>query len=214
MIQDISVMIQQGKAKEIKEKVQAALDAGYDVKAILEEGLIAGMSIVGARFKNNEIFVPQVLISARAMNWALEVVKPYLNNAGIEPIGKALIGTVRGDLHDIGKNLVKMMLEGQGIACIDLGVDVREEQIVEAVHLHHPDIICLSALLTTTMLAQKSTIEALKEASLRDGVWVMVGGAPVTQEYAKAIGADFYSVDAASAASGAKEYLMAKRANR
>ncbi len=162
---------------------------------------------VGERFKKNEIFVPEVLITARAMNAALNVLKPALAQAGVEPIGTALICTVKGDLHDIGKNLVKMMIEGTGIRVIDLGVDCPPERVVEAVKEHKPDIVCLSALLTTTMVYQKETIDALKAAGLRDSVKVMVGGAPVTQAFADEIGADAYTPDAATAAEKARSYF-------
>jgi len=158
------------------------------------------MSIIGAKFKKNEIFVPEVLIAARAMNKGLEILKPVLSKAGVEPIGKALICTVKGDLHDIGKNLVKMMLEGQGITCIDLGVDVEAQIVVEAIQEHHPDLVCLSALLSTTMMSQGEIIEAIDAAGLRDQVKILVGGAPVTQAFAKEIQADGYAPDAASAA--------------
>jgi len=196
----MSLALQNGRAKEVMALVQQALEAKISPKSILEEGMIKGMSIVGAKFKRNEIFVPEVLIAARAMNKGLEILKPVLANAGIVPIGKALICTVKGDLHDIGKNLVKMMLEGQGITCIDLGVDVEAETIVEAIKEHHPDLVCLSALLSTTMMSQGEIISDIKAAGLRDQVKILVGGAPVTKEFAIEIQADGYAPDAASAA--------------
>ena len=159
------------------------------------------------KFKNNEIFVPEVLIAARAMNAALAILKPALADSGVEPIGTAVICTVKGDLHDIGKNLVKMMIEGTGIKVVDLGVDCTAEKVVEAVKENDADIVCLSALLTTTMMYQKDIIDALKAAGLRDKVKVMIGGAPVTQAFADEIGADAYTPDAASAAEKARSYF-------
>ena len=205
--EEISTLLQRGKAKDLAALVTEELAAGVAPKDILTEGLIAGMSIVGTKFKNNEIFVPEVLIAARAMNAALAVLKPALADSGVEPVGTAVICTVKGDLHDIGKNLVKMMIEGTGIRVIDLGVDCSAEKIVEAVKENNADIVCLSALLTTTMMYQKDIIDALKAAGLRDKVKVMVGGAPVTQAFANEIGADAYTPDAASAAEKARSYF-------
>lgn len=205
--EEISTLLQRGKAKDLAALVTEELAAGVAPKDILTEGLIAGMSIVGTKFKNNEIFVPEVLIAARAMNAALAVLKPALADSGVEPVGTAVICTVKGDLHDIGKNLVKMMIEGTGIRVIDLGVDCSAEKIVEAVKENNADIVCLSALLTTTMMYQKDIIDALKAAGLRDKVKVMVGGAPVTQAFADEIGADAYTPDAASAAEKARSYF-------
>ncbi|HZK21704.1 MAG TPA: cobalamin-dependent protein [Oscillospiraceae bacterium] len=196
----INEMLQKGRAKNVEDLVKQALCEGIPAKDILSDGLISAMMAVGQKFKENKIYVPEVLIAARAMNAAVAVLKPELVKQGVEPVGKAIVCTVKGDLHDIGKNLVKMMLEGVGIECIDLGVDVDSSKIIEAVKNTGAKVICLSALLTTTMTAQKDTIEALKEAGLRDSVKVMVGGAPVTQSFADSIGADAYAVDAASAA--------------
>ncbi len=207
ILNNICELLQKGKAKDVKEQVEKALKEDFSPKDILTEGLISGMSIIGRKFKNNEIFVPEVLIAARAMNAGLEILKPALVKSGVEPVGKALICTVKGDLHDIGKNLVKMMIEGQGIECIDLGVDVSAEKIVEAIKEHKPDIVCLSALLTTTMMAQKDIIDAVTKAGLRDTVKIMVGGAPVTEDFAMEIGADAYTPDAASAAVTARSYF-------
>ena len=187
--------------------MQDALDSGATAQQILDEGLLKGMSILGVKFKNNEVFVPEVLIAARALNRGTELLKPRLVEEGVEPIGRVVIGTVKGDLHDIGKNLVKMMLEGAGFAVIDLGVDVSEEKFIEAVKEHKPQILALSALLTTTMNNQQTVIEALKAADLRDKVKVMVGGAPVTQSFCDLIGADAYAPDAASAAEVAKSFV-------
>lgn len=205
--EEISALLQRGKAKDLAALVSEELAEGVSPKEILTEGLIVGMGIVGTKFKNNEIFVPEVLIAARAMNAALAVLKPALADSGVEPVGTAIICTVKGDLHDIGKNLVKMMIEGTGIRVIDLGVDCSADKIVEAVKEYDADIVCLSALLTTTMLYQKDVIDALKAAGLRDKVKVMVGGAPVTQAFADEIGADAYTPDAASAAEKARSYF-------
>lgn len=197
---EISELLQKGKAKNIVTAVEKALSEGAAPADILEKGLISGMNIIGEKFKQGEIFVPEVLVAARAMNHASTVLKPLLAEAGVKPVGKAIVCTVKGDLHDIGKNLVKMMIEGKGVEVLDLGVDCSSEKVVETVQNSDAKVICLSALLTTTMLMQKETIEALKAAGLRDKVKVMVGGAPVTQSYADEIGADAYTPDAASAA--------------
>jgi 5-methyltetrahydrofolate--homocysteine methyltransferase len=197
---EISGLLQKGRAKDIVAAVQRALDAGASAADILERGLMAGMNIIGGKFKRGEVFVPEVLIAARAMNNASAVLKPALAEAGVEPVGQAIICTVKGDLHDIGKNLVKMMIEGKGIEVNDLGVDCGHEKIVETVKNSGAKVLCLSALLSTTMIVQKDVIEALKSAGLRDKVKVMVGGAPVTQSFADEIGADAYTADAASAA--------------
>ena len=204
---DISALLQKGRAKEIKVQVQEALEQGNSPKEILDKGLIQGMSEIGERFKRNEAYVPEVLIAARAMNAALEVLNPALIDSGVKPIGKAIICTVKGDLHDIGKNLVKMMIQGQGIECIDLGVDVSEKDIVEAIKVHNPYLVCLSSLLTTTMMEQKNVIDAIKKSNLRDKVKIMVGGAPITEEFAAQIGADAYTPDAASAANVARAFF-------
>lgn len=196
----ISELLQKGRAKELTALVQDALSQGIHAGDILTKGLIDGMGIVGAKFKANQVFVPEVLIAARAMNSALVVLKPELAKEGVEPIGKAVICTVKGDLHDIGKNLVKMMLEGAGIECVDLGVDVDGKKVVAALKETGATLVCLSALLTTTMVAQKEIIDEITKAGLRDKVKIMVGGAPVTQGFADDIGADAYTADAASAA--------------
>jgi len=196
-----------GKAPVVRELTEKALAMGESPQDILNKGLVAGMSVVGEKFKNNEFYVPEVLIAARAMKNGMEVLKPKLVETGVEPIAKVAIGTVRGDLHDIGKNLVAMMLEGAGFEIIDLGVDVKPEQFVQVVKEKNVRLVCLSALLTTTMPAMKDTIKALEEAGLRNGACVMIGGAPVTQNYADEIGADGYAPDAASAVDKAKELL-------
>ena len=198
--EEISALLQRGKAKDLAALVTEELAAGVNPKDILNEGLIAGMGIVGTKFKNNEIFVPEVLIAARAMNAALAILKPALADSGVEPIGTAVICTVKGDLHDIGKNLVKMMIEGTGIKVVDLGVDCTAEKVVEAVKENDADIVCLSALLTTTMGEMKRVVELVNASDLRDKVKVMIGGAPVTDDFCQSIGADQYTPDAASAA--------------
>ena len=192
----------QNKALEI---TKAALKEGTAAKDVLDNGLIAGMDTVGALFKKNEIYIPEVLIAARAMKMAMEVLEPELVKAGVEPVGKLLIGTVQGDLHDIGKNLVAMMLKGAGFKVIDLGVDVGPEKFVEQVKAANAQLIGMSALLTTTMPGMEKTIKALKAAGVP--VKVMIGGAPVTQDYADRIGADGYAPDAASAVDLAKSLV-------
>lgn len=200
IIDDICEFVQKGRAKNVKELVATALQDGVKPADILNKAMIPAMSVIGGKFKNNEIYVPEVLIAARAMNMGLEVLRPALLAAGVKPIGKAIICTVKGDLHDIGKNLVKMMLEGAGIECVDLGVDIDGDKVVAAIKQHSPQIVCLSALLTTTMINQKVIIDDIVKAGLRNKVKVMVGGAPVTQAFADEIGADAYTADAAVAA--------------
>ena len=197
---EISELLQKGKARDIVVSVQKALDSGAAAADILENALMAGMNIVGDKFKRNEVFVPEVLIAARAMNKATEILKPHLASAGVAPVGKAIICTVKGDQHDIGKNLVKMMIEGKGIEVEDLGIDCDSQKVVDRVKESDAKVLCLSALLTTTMTAQKDVINALVDAGVRDKVKVMIGGAPVTQNFADEIGADAYTPDAATAA--------------
>jgi 5-methyltetrahydrofolate--homocysteine methyltransferase len=196
-----------GKAQEVKELTQKALDEGVSPGEILNGGLIKGMNVVGERFKNNEFYVPEVLIAARAMHAGMDILKPKLVESGVEPIGRVLLGTVKGDLHDIGKNLVAMMLEGAGFEVVDLGIDVSPEKFVQAVSEQGGDVVAMSALLTTTMTQMKTTLEALEEAGVKSKVKTLIGGAPVTQNYADEIGADGYARDAASAADKAKELL-------
>jgi 5-methyltetrahydrofolate--homocysteine methyltransferase len=184
---------------------KTALAEGTAPKSILNDGLIAGMDVVGKRFKNNEVYIPEVLISARAMKMAMQILEPELVKAGVKPVGKLLIGTVRGDLHDIGKNLVAMMLKGAGFEVIDLGVDVGPEKFVEQVKSGDVNLVGMSALLTTTMPGMESTVKALRESGL--SVKIMIGGAPVTQDYADKIGADGYAPDAASAVDMAKSLV-------
>ena len=206
ILNDISTLLQQGRAPKVKEKVQEALDQGISAKDILAEGLLSGMSVIGEKFKNNEVYVPEVLIAARAMNAGVALLKPYLVDAGVEAKGTVVIGTVKGDLHDIGKNLVKMMMEGKGLNVVDLGVDVSAEQFVSAAKENNADIIACSALLTTTMTEMKNVVDAVKAESL--DVKVMVGGAPVTQNFCDSIGANSYTADAASAADAALALCM------
>ena len=208
----ISGELQKGNAKIVKELVEEALKDEISAAVILNQGLMAGMDIIAEKFTNNEVYVPEVLIAARAMNAGTEVLKPYLAESGAKPIGKALIGTVKGDLHDIGKNLVRMMFEGKGIEVVDLGVDVSPEKFVETQKTEKADIIALSALLTTTMEEMKYTVDAFIAAGLRDEVIIMVGGAPVTEKSRFIAGADLYTADAASAAEAAKQAIVAKRA--
>ena len=199
-IQEIDQLIQQGRGKKVCETIQAAMDEGISAADILREGMLPAMSAIGEKFKNNEVFVPEVLVAARAMNMGMALLKPYMADCGIEPAGTAVIGTVRGDMHDIGKNLVKMMIEGKGLRVVDLGVDVSPEKFLEAAEENHADIICCSALLTTTMGEIKNILAYLEARNVRGKYKVMIGGAPVSQSYCDAIGADYYTPDAASAA--------------
>ncbi|MCD8014594.1 MAG: corrinoid protein [Lachnospiraceae bacterium] len=207
-IQEVYNLVVKGKAKLIAQAVQEALDDGCDPTALLNDGMIAAMDEVGAKFKDGEIFVPEMLVAARAMKKGVEVLKPHLASGVAGAAGKVVIGTVAGDLHDIGKNLVAMMLESAGFEVIDLGVDVPKEKFVEAVE-ENPDtkIVCCSALLTTTMPALKDAVALLNSQDFRPGIKVMVGGAPITQEFADEIGADAYTEDAASCAQRAKELV-------
>lgn len=205
-LQALAQAIINGKAPDAESLTKSALDEGVAPGDILNNGLVAGMSVVGEKFKNNEFYVPEVLIAARAMKTAMALLRPTLAASGVESKGKVAIGTVRGDLHDIGKNLVAMMLEGAGFEIQDMGVDVKPEQFVEAVK-GGAKVLALSALLTTTMPAMKDTIEALKSEGVREKTYVMIGGAPVTQNYCDEIGADGYAPDAASAVDTAKELL-------
>ena len=199
-LQEISLQLQAGKAKIVKTLVQQAIDEGIPAQKILEEGLLAGMNVVGVKFKNNEVFVPEVLVAARAMNQGANLLKPLLMESGVKTSGKVCIGTVQGDLHDIGKNLVKMMMEGKGLEVIDLGTDVAPETYVRTAIEENCQIICCSALLTTTMGVMADGVKAAEEAGIRDKVKIMIGGAPVTAEFCAQIGADAYTDDAATAA--------------
>ena len=205
IINEISENLQKGKAKIVKELVQKALDESVSPAEILDGGLLHGMNIIGEKFKNNEVYVPEVLVAARAMNMGTQVLKPYLQAAGVEANGKVCIGTVQGDMHDIGKNLVKMMMEGKGIEVVDLGTDVAPEAFIQAAKEQNCQVICCSALLTTTMDVMADVVKAAEAAGIRDTVKIMVGGAPVSEDFAKKIGADCYTSDAASAADAAVE---------
>ena len=206
ILNEISENLQKGKAKIVKQLVQQAIDEKEPVDEILNQGLLDGMSVIGEKFKNNEVFVPEVLVAARAMNAGVELIKPLLAAAGVKATGRVCIGTVRGDLHDIGKNLVKMMLEGKGLEVIDLGTDVSPDTFVQTAIDQNCQIICCSALLTTTMSEMENVVKKATEAGIRDKVKIMIGGAPVTQAFCDQIGADCYTPDAASAADAAAEF--------
>lgn len=199
ILKEIADSVIAGNRKKVQELVKKALEENILPEKIINEGLLAGMSVIGERFKKNEIFVPEVLVSARAMQAGMDILRPLIANSKGIIKGKIVIGTVKGDLHDIGKNLVSMMLEGAGYQIIDLGIDVPPEKFVEAIKEHDPDIVGMSALLTTTMPQMKVTIEVLKQEGVRERVKVIVGGAPVTPEFAKEIGADGYAKDASEA---------------
>ena len=200
---EISALLQKGRMKEVSASVKKALDEGHEAKDILEKGLIAGMDVVGEKFKNNEVYVPDVLIAARAMYAGMDLLKPVLASSGVKAAGTVVIGTCKGDLHDIGKNLVKMMMEGKGLEIIDLGVDVSADDFVNTAIEKNAKVIACSALLTTTMGEMKTVVDKATEAGIRDKVTIMVGGAPVNENYCKSIGADIYKPDAASAAEAA-----------
>ena len=207
-LRELSLAVQKGSAKKVKELVKLALEEKIDSADILNKGLIAAMTEIGEKFKLGQIYVPEMLIAAKAMQAGMKILEPTLKADGVEPVGKAVIGTVKGDLHDIGKNLVKMMMDGVGIEMVDLGVDVKEEDFFNKAEEIGADIICLSALLTTTMPAIESTIELFKEKGVRDKYIFMIGGAPVSEEYAKKVDADYYTTDAAAAADVAKSVLI------
>ena len=211
ILAEIANVLQSSKPKNVTELIQKALDEGISASEILSGGLMAGMDVIAEKFKNNELFVPEVMSAASAMNAATEILKPHMTEGEAKPLGKCILGTVKGDLHDIGKNLVKMMLEGKGIEVIDLGVDVPPAKFIEAVNAENPDIVAMSALLTTTMGDMKGTIEALVAAGVRDGRVIMVGGAPITENFSQLIGADIYAPDAGSAAVAAAEVLRQKQ---
>ena len=203
ILEEISNYLQKGRAPKVKELVEKALRDGINANVILEDGLLSGMSVIGEKFKNNEIYVPETLIAARAMNAGMEILKPALINNKVEAKGKVVLGTVKGDLHDIGKNLVKIMFEGKGIQVIDLGTDIEPEDFINIAIEQNANIIACSALLTTTMSVMKDVVEKAKEMGVREKFCIMVGGAPVTEQFKENIGADFYTPDAASAAEAA-----------
>ena len=211
IIEDIPTFLQKGRTKNVKALVQQALDEGVNPKEILNDGLLGGMMIIGEKFKNNEVFVPEVLVAARAMNAGITILEPKLVEVGNEPVGRAVIGTVKGDLHDIGKNLVTMMLKGAGFEIHDLGVDVDAESFISKAEEMNADVICMSALLTTTMPNMKDVIDLLDEKGLRSKYIVMVGGAPVNESFAQQVGADYYTPDAATCAEVAKKAVVDKQ---
>ena len=204
---DIKDALMKGDRTGVALFTKSALEQGIAIRDILDKGLISGMEIIGNKFKCNEIFIPEVLISAKAMHAGLELLEPHFKKCGIKPVGKVIIGTVKGDLHDIGKNIVSMMFRGACFEVADLGIDVPVEKFVEAAQKGNIDVIAMSSLLTTSMNSMRDTIAALKDSGIRDKVKIMVGGAPVTQNFADAIGADAYAKDAATAVDKAKELL-------
>jgi len=206
-MKELKELVKKGKAPETAEMVKKLIDEGKEPEAIMKQGLIPAMDEVGDLFQKGEYFVPEMLVAARAMQKGLEVLKPRLVESGIEPIGRVVLGTVKGDLHDIGKNLVAMALEGAGFEVIDLGTDVPPEKFVEAIKKHEPQVIGMSALLTTTMMAMKDTVEAIKKAGVRDQVKIMIGGAPVRQEFADEIGADYYGPDSTAGRNFARDVV-------
>ncbi len=204
-MEDLKELVKSGNAQGAADKVQEMIDNGENPEAIMKQGLIPAMDEVGDLFQKGEFFVPEMLVAARAMQQGLNVIKPKLVDAGIEPIGRVVIGTVKGDLHDIGKNLVIMALEGAGFEVVDLGTDVPPEKFVESIKENNPQVVALSALLTTTMTAMKDTIEAIKDAGVRDQVKIMIGGAPLRQEFADEIGADFFGPDSTAGRNYARD---------
>jgi 5-methyltetrahydrofolate--homocysteine methyltransferase len=206
-LKELQEALFRGDVSKVKELTKMALQEDIEPKEILEQGLIKGMDVVGVKFKNNEIFLPEVLLASQAMYGGLELLQPRLIKSGVKAVGKVVIGTAKGDLHDIGKNLVSMMLKGGGFEVVDLGIDVSPEKFLKAVREHKPDIVGISALLTTTMIGMADVITALEEAGLRDKVKVMIGGAPVAQEFADEIKAEGYASDAASAVDKARELV-------
>jgi 5-methyltetrahydrofolate--homocysteine methyltransferase len=209
-LSELSQCVISGELDQVKNQVQALISSGTDPVSIINDGLIAGMNVVGARFKAGDMYVPEVLMSAKSMGSGMELVKPLIAATDMKSQGKVIIGTVKGDLHDIGKNLVAMMMQSSGLEVIDVGIDVLPEKFVEAIKEHHPDVLGMSALLTTTMPAMKDTIELIMEEGLREKVKIIVGGAPVSQEFADYAGADAYAPDAAVATDQCKEFIAAK----
>ena len=210
--EELSLAVQKGKTKQVKELVNAEIEKGTPVEEILNDGLIAPMGIVGENFKQNKIYVPEMLVAARAMSAGLKILEPLMTETGVKPVGTVVIGTVKGDLHDIGKNLVAMMMKGIGATVYDLGIDVPDADFVEKAEEVNADIVCISALLTTTMPAINDVIKEFEKSGVRDKYRIMVGGAPVNQAFADEIGADVYTSNAADAAENAKEYLTKKYA--
>ena len=205
---EISEALQKGRTKAVKELVQRAVEEGVSAETILNDGLLVGMEVMGEKFKLNEVYVPEVLMAAKAMTGGMEILKPLLAEDNVKPIGKAVIGTVKGDMHDIGKNLVRMMFEGKGIEVLDLGSNVSAEQFYEGYEKIGAQIIACSALLTTTMNEMENVVKHFTEQGARDKVTIMIGGAPITDKFCKSIGADYYTPDAATAADVAKKVLI------
>ncbi len=210
ILNEIKESLMRGDRETVTKLTKAALDAGVSIPEILNNGLIAGMEIIGGKFKNNEIFIPEVLIAAKAMHAGMALIEPHFVKCGIKPVGKVVIGTVKGDLHDIGKNIVSMMLKGSCFEVEDFGIDVPTEKFIEAIKKGGVDILAMSSLLTTSMNSMRDIVKALKDSGLRDKVKIMVGGAPVTQEFADSIEADCYAKDAAVAVDRARELLLKK----
>ena len=208
LLLEISENLQKGKAKIVKALVQQAIDEGIPAQEILNDGLLAGMNVIGEKFKNNEVFVPEVLVAARSMNMGTALLKPLLMQGETQQVGKVCIGTIKGDLHDIGKNLVKMMMESKGLEVVDLGTDVAPETFVETAKNENCQVIAVSALLTTTMDGMADVVRAAEDAGIRSNVKIMVGGAPITEAFASKIGADLYTPDATSAAEAAVAFCI------
>ena len=206
---ELAKAVENGKAKIVKQLTSLALEEGYSVEEILNTGLIAPMGVVGEKFKRDEIFVPEMLVAARAMSAGIAILEPLMADSGVKPIGKVVIGTVKGDLHDIGKNLVAMMMKGIGATVYDIGVDTPDAKFVEKAEEVGADVVCISALLTTTMPAIEDVIHEFTKAGIRDKYYIMIGGAPVTQQFADQIGADAYTSNASDAAVVARQYLEA-----
>ena len=209
---EMSKMVETGKVKVVKELVTKALEEGATASDILNKGLLPGMNAVGEKFKNNEVYIPEVLISARALNTGVNLIKPLLMTGDVEKPGVAVIGTVHGDLHDIGKNLVKMMLESKGVEVIDLGVDVTAEQFISTAKEKGAQVVCCSTLLTTTMFEMENVVKEATAQGMRDDLFIMIGGAPTSEAFCQKIGADCYTMDAASAADAAVAWLKEKNA--
>lgn len=208
-LKELSLAVEQGKGKRVKELVNQAVAEGMSVKTILDEGLISAMGIVGKKFRLNQVYVPEMLVAARAMSMGLTILEPLLTATGVQPIGRVVIGTVKGDLHDIGKNLVAMMMKGMGATVYDLGIDVPDRTFVEKAEELNADVVCISALLTTTMPAIGDVIKEFEKSQNRNKYYIMIGGAPVSQSFAEQVGADAYSANASEAADMAKAYLSA-----
>ena len=209
-LKELASAVEKGSVKKVKQLTALALEEGYGVEEILNTGMIAPMGLVGEKFKRNEIYVPEMLVAARAMTAGMAILEPLMADTGIKPLGKVVIGTVKGDLHDIGKNLVAMMMKGIGATVYDVGVDTPDETFVAKAEEVGADIICISALLTTTMPTIESTIQAFIKAGVRDKYYIMIGGAPVTQQFADEVGADAYTSNASDAATVAQKYLESK----